>query len=121
MQEVNPTRYRIGDIVEAQVSFAVFPMKEAKFKMALILRAIALLDHTETDVRQPVYYINKLTDTEIHMQRAQNCRSLISRPSATLQPVISLKRKTGYDQKEDEEITNARKKFQQMYMDTESN
>jgi hypothetical protein len=35
--------------------------------------------------------------------------------------VISLKRKTGYNEKEDEEITNARKRFQQMYMDTESN
>ena len=61
MQEVSPTRYRIGDIVEVQVSFAVFPMKEAKYKMALILRAIALLDHAETDVSQIFYYINKLT------------------------------------------------------------
>ena len=121
MQEVSPTRYRIGDIVEAQVSFVVFPIKEGKFKMALILRAIALLDHAETDVSQPVYYINKLTDSEIHIQKAQICRSHISRPSTTLQPVITLKRKTGYNEKEDEEITNARKRFQQMYMDTENN
>src|ERR1700690_1729004 len=70
---------------------------------------------------QPVYYINKLTDSEIHIQKAQICRSHISRPSTTLQPVISLKRKTGYNEKEDEETMKARKKFQQMYMDTESN
>jgi hypothetical protein len=55
------------------------------------------------------------------MQRAQICRSHISRPSTTLQPVISLKRRTGYNEREDEEIINARKRFQQMYIETENN
>ena len=52
MQSVSPTRCRIGDIVEAQLSFVVFPMGREKFRMCLTLRAIAILDRTETDVSQ---------------------------------------------------------------------
>ena len=50
MKIVNPTKFCIGDIVETQLSFVVFLIKGAKFKMALVLRSIALLDATETNV-----------------------------------------------------------------------
>jgi hypothetical protein len=111
----------MGDIVEAQLSFVVFPIKEAKFKMALILRAIALLDHTETDVSQSIYYIpfQRLKKKQ-HIQKALHCRSSISRPSTTLPPVTRLKRKAGYDEKEDEEIYKVRKRFQEMYIEPEN-
>ena len=50
MQSVNPTKFCIGDIVEIQLSFVIFLIKGGKFKMALILRSMALLDGTETNV-----------------------------------------------------------------------
>ncbi|KAF8873003.1 hypothetical protein BD779DRAFT_1452340, partial [Infundibulicybe gibba] len=43
-QAAKPHVFRIGDLVEAQVSFAVVPLKGGKCKMLCILRSIALLD-----------------------------------------------------------------------------
>ncbi|KAF8810962.1 hypothetical protein BYT27DRAFT_7336378 [Phlegmacium glaucopus] len=44
VETVNPQIFRIGDIVEAQVSFIVVPLKDNKHKMIVVLRLIALLD-----------------------------------------------------------------------------
>ena len=41
-----PITFRHGDIVEVQVSFAMLPLREKKFKLSLILRSISLLDAT---------------------------------------------------------------------------
>ena len=41
---VNPSIFRLGDIVEAQVSLVTFPAKEGRSVMRLMLRSLALLD-----------------------------------------------------------------------------
>ncbi|KAF8872727.1 hypothetical protein BD779DRAFT_1477389 [Infundibulicybe gibba] len=43
-QVAKPQVFRIGDLVEVQVSFAVVPLKGGKYKMLSVLRSIALLD-----------------------------------------------------------------------------
>lgn len=45
-----PAIFSVGDIVEIQASFVIFPLKEKKFKTAMILRSIALLDRQFTQV-----------------------------------------------------------------------
>jgi hypothetical protein len=47
---LEPIRFRIGDIVEAQMSCVVIPLKGGKFKMINQLRSLALLDGTHTQV-----------------------------------------------------------------------
>ena len=47
---VNPQIFCIGDIVEAQVSFIAAPLKNNKYKMIVVLRSIALLDPTFSQV-----------------------------------------------------------------------
>lgn len=44
MVQALPSYFRVGDIVEAQVSFKVVPLKAGKRKMLVVLRAIALMD-----------------------------------------------------------------------------
>jgi hypothetical protein len=39
-----PQMFRVGDIVQAQVSFIVIPMKGGRRKMLTVLRSLALLD-----------------------------------------------------------------------------
>ena len=48
---MNPQIFHVGDIVEAQVSFIVAPLKNKKFKMIVVLRSIALLNSTFSQVR----------------------------------------------------------------------
>jgi hypothetical protein len=47
---VDPTVFRNGDIVEAQVSFVGVPLKENKVKFMTVLRALALLDCEDSTV-----------------------------------------------------------------------
>ena len=51
--EVDPTQFRVGDIVEAQITVASVPIRNNKFKMISQLRCLALLDGTFTDVSIP--------------------------------------------------------------------
>lgn len=41
---INPIKFRAGDIVEAQLSFVCVALKNAKFKMLVVLRALTLMD-----------------------------------------------------------------------------
>lgn len=43
-----PQIFRVGDIVQAQLSFVVIPVKAGKRKMLTVLRSLALLDGTFT-------------------------------------------------------------------------
>ncbi|KDR77363.1 hypothetical protein GALMADRAFT_66677, partial [Galerina marginata CBS 339.88] len=45
-----PVMFQIGDIVEVQVSFAIFPLRQGKLKTSMILRSISLLDGSQTKV-----------------------------------------------------------------------
>lgn len=51
VETVNPQIFRVGDLVEAQVSFIGVPLKDNKYKMIVVLRSIALLDATFSQVR----------------------------------------------------------------------
>ena len=46
-----PISFRTGDIVEVQVSFALLPLREKKFKLSLILRSLTLFDARYRQVR----------------------------------------------------------------------
>lgn len=54
VEVVNPQIFRVGDIVEAQVSFIAVPLKDNKYKMIVVLRSIALLDATFSQVRMVI-------------------------------------------------------------------
>ncbi|GLB38110.1 hypothetical protein LshimejAT787_0411610 [Lyophyllum shimeji] len=43
-EKVGPQTFRVGDIVEIQVSFVVVPTKGDRYKMMSVLRSIALID-----------------------------------------------------------------------------
>lgn len=47
---MDPTRFRVGDIVEVQMTVAAVPVKNNKYKMIIQLRSLALLDGTFADV-----------------------------------------------------------------------
>jgi hypothetical protein len=42
--------FRSGDIVEAQFTFTAVPTKGGKFKLMMVLRALAMLDYSHTMV-----------------------------------------------------------------------
>jgi len=42
--------FSTGDIVEVQVSFALLPLQEKKYKLSLILRSLTLFDSSYTQV-----------------------------------------------------------------------
>jgi hypothetical protein len=51
VETVNPQIFRVGDIVEAQVSFIAVPLKDSKYKLIVVLRSIALLNANFSQVR----------------------------------------------------------------------
>jgi hypothetical protein len=57
--EVDPIRFRVGDIVEVQITVAAVPIRSNKFKMITQLRCLALLDGTFTDVS--ILYQDQIT------------------------------------------------------------
>jgi len=48
--DVAPNAFRIGDVVEAQISFEVIRLKGKRQKMIVILRALTLLDKEALEV-----------------------------------------------------------------------
>ncbi len=112
MQSCSPTRFRVGDIVEVQLSLVIFPTKRDKFKMALILRGIAILDSMEIEVSYILIQYAIIQVLTIYIQRGTSARSL---PAA-----ITLKRKVGYDEDNEEEITRARKRLNNLTLSNQS-
>ena len=49
MTEVEPTKFRKGDIVEAQLSFIAVPARD-KYRMKTVLRSLAIIDSTHSEV-----------------------------------------------------------------------
>lgn len=47
-----PQMFRLGDIVEIQISFIAIPLKTQVFKMTTVLHSVALIDSTFTRVSQ---------------------------------------------------------------------
>lgn len=48
--DADPMVFKIGDIVEAQVSFVGVPLRGDKVKLMVVLRALSLLDCEQTMV-----------------------------------------------------------------------
>ena len=77
VETVGPQIFRIGDIVEIQVSFIVVPLKHDKHKMIVVLRSIALLDpyfsqvKTENCLSQPYTHDASHSLGSIEMQDAR--------------------------------------------------
>ncbi|KAH7903558.1 hypothetical protein BJ138DRAFT_1120258 [Hygrophoropsis aurantiaca] len=44
VQTANPATFRVGDVVEAQITFCAWPTKGEKFTMTSVLRSLTLLD-----------------------------------------------------------------------------
>ncbi|KAF9465393.1 hypothetical protein BDZ94DRAFT_1307255 [Collybia nuda] len=76
-RNMDPSLFRIGDIVEVQLSFVVVPVKNNRSKMINVLRAVTLLD--------PKYQM----DSAIIRNRAEHNHTRHN-------PNITLKRKVGY-------------------------
>jgi hypothetical protein len=50
-EKMDPTRFKVGDVVAAQVSFVRVPIKGGKVKLMIVLRALTLLDCQQSMVR----------------------------------------------------------------------
>lgn len=48
--DISPVSFRVGDIVEAQFSAVAYQVKGGVAMMGLILRSVAMLDSTHTQV-----------------------------------------------------------------------
>jgi hypothetical protein len=107
-----PITFSTGDIVEVQVSFALLPLREKKYKLSLILRSLTLFDATYTQV----YFMSVLgmyAYIDPNFQRANTDHFLqVSGPKKT----ITLKRRVGYLE---EEIGTTRAKLGRMEIDRE--
>ncbi|CAA7271373.1 unnamed protein product [Cyclocybe aegerita] len=88
-EAIDPIKFHIGDIAEAQVSFVVIRLKEQKYKMLIVMRALTLLDSSP------------LQNATIAQNRVKN-QSIIS---------ATLKRKVGY---QDEEVKETESKIWRM-------
>ena len=57
--------FRVGDIVQAQVSFVVIPLKGGRRKMISVLRSLALLDGSLSTVWDLRTTINSISDVQL--------------------------------------------------------
>ena len=97
--EIDPAQFRIGDIVEVQITIATVPVQNNKYKMIAQLRCLALLDGTFTDVSfHPDQYDKELIPKK--WKQATTNRSKASSCPTAIRPTI--KRKVGYNVIDDE-------------------
>jgi hypothetical protein len=69
LEKTNPSSFRIGDIVEAVFSIVVVPVKQKKYQMMLVLRALTLLDSHHTMVSKSKYRTGIIDMTPDHIGR----------------------------------------------------
>ena len=64
-QQCEPQTFRKGDIVQAQLSFVVIPLKGGRRKMLTVLRSLALLDRSfsQVSIQYNTYSIELRTDS----------------------------------------------------------
>jgi hypothetical protein len=102
-------KIRTGDIVEVQVSFVAIPLKQQKYKVLVVLRAITLLDCSP--LRVSPHSVKRHNANE--KQNASIARRM-SRGAEPRRASQSLKRKVGY---EEDEVHNTREKLNKMHLD----
>ena len=75
-----PTLFRIGDVVEVQLSFIVHPLSHGKrFKMFPTLRSIALLDRSPSQVCLVFFsFLDIIADYSTSWQRRQSKKRIRS-------------------------------------------
>ncbi|KAM6491408.1 hypothetical protein JOM56_013182 [Amanita muscaria] len=93
-KKINPIKFRIGDIVEAQISFVTYQLRGNKYKLIVVLRAITLLDS------------QNVMDAIIARSRQQVLDSATS--------VLVVKRKVGYSDDDMDEEGQSSAKVQRM-------
>jgi hypothetical protein len=101
-----------GDVVEAQVSFVAIPLKQQKYKLLVVLRAITLLDCSPLRVSRCSAKVG-------NANRKQNA-SIARRMSRGAEPrraSQSLKRKIGYEEDEEDDT---REKLSKMRLDIQN-
>ncbi|KAF8881012.1 hypothetical protein BD779DRAFT_1445810, partial [Infundibulicybe gibba] len=81
----HPQSFRVGDMVEVQISLVVVPLRQQKYKMMAVLRAIALLDTSFSD----------------EAARKRSMTANTPGPST-----VSLKRKVGYETEQETKKAN---------------
>ena len=74
--DVVPNAFRVGDVVEAQISFEVIRLKGKRQKMIVILRALTLLDKEALEVRngdcQKIISLNNPTECNQSMDQSSS-------------------------------------------------
>ena len=107
-------RFRVGDIAEVQITVVAVPIRHEKYKMLVQLRSIALLDGRFTDVRTHPEFKKYYADVTKIMQEAAAVRSNVTNGIKATQ--VKIKRKVGYDEDDDKEMSEARQKLVNMRM-----
>ena len=55
----DPAQFRQGDIVEAETTLTLVPVKDGKYKLIAVLRSITLLDSTHSQVSKTLIRTTK--------------------------------------------------------------
>ncbi|KAH8109337.1 hypothetical protein DFH11DRAFT_1548302 [Phellopilus nigrolimitatus] len=107
-KKVAPTRFRLGDIVESQISFVAIPSKDKKqHKMKIVLRALAIEDTTPTQAaaqKRMVALEKKRKRTPCDLGEGSGKRS-------------TLVRLTGYGEDEEDHVKTTRSRLDDMRID----
>jgi hypothetical protein len=98
-QACEPQLFRVGDIVQVQLSFVVIPVKGGRRRMLTILRSLALLDESFT--MNLVSLLKEFSDLTLIHNKGE--KATTRTPTA----LLTLKRKVGYS---DTEGTSGREK-----------
>ena len=94
MMVFDPAKYRLGDVVEVQLSVVAIQYQD-KYRLKTILRSLALLDSSCSEVK---YLSNAVQTILLPMSySSQNARmSAVLHPTPSLDPLPNLKRRVGY-------------------------
>lgn len=57
---IDPVQFRVGDLVEVQMTASAVSVKGERFKMVLQLFSLALLDSSYSVVRPVIYHVNPI-------------------------------------------------------------
>ncbi|RXW16172.1 hypothetical protein EST38_g9676 [Candolleomyces aberdarensis] len=99
-RKISPTQFKVGDIVEAVLTFVCYPTQKGTAKMAIGIKALAMLDHTNRD------------KAAILRMREKHKAQTMGIASATL------KRKSAYGNEDTEDATA---RLSRMRIDEEAN
>jgi hypothetical protein len=106
--KADPTKFRVGDIVEVQMTVVAVPIRNNRFKVINQLRSVALLTGKFTNVSYCIQIWMQNTDKRGGGKEATAQRLKSNRDPRAVKPTI--KRKVGYNTFEDE-VAETRKKM----------